>query len=107
MDLGDFRRKGVIELLIYLLQYPKGRRKVDFRKDTGINSYSALNAHKILLEHGLITGLQYLDSTTVWTLTDLGKRIAVDLEPILTFLDGIKRVNGFEMQLKNEEYPKV
>ncbi|MHA1891744.1 MAG: hypothetical protein ACTSYS_12195, partial [Promethearchaeota archaeon] len=45
-DLGILKSAGVIEILLYLKDYPCGRRKVDIRKDLGLNPATAIKARK-------------------------------------------------------------
>ncbi|MHA1679399.1 MAG: hypothetical protein ACTSUE_00170 [Promethearchaeota archaeon] len=98
-DLGILKSAGVIEILLYLKDYPGGRRKVDIRKDLGLNPATAIKAHKILSEAGFLKGLQY-DNATTYTLTEDAIIIANNLSEIKTRM---KKMEGLE-NVKEKKY---
>jgi len=85
-EMNVFKVAGVIDILIYLEKYPEGRRKVDIRTDVGLNSTTAIKAHKELRKAGFLQGLTY-DNATAWALTSIGLEIAKALKKIKKTLE--------------------
>jgi len=84
-DLTILRNAGVIEILLYLLDYPGGRRKIDIRTDLEMNPATATKAHRILSQEGFLVGMAY-QNATAYALTPVGKKFAQALRDAETVL---------------------
>lgn len=93
-DLSLLRYAGVIEIILYLLDKPKGRRKVHIRKDLGLNSVTAKNAHTILTQHAFIYGITYSDATA-YALTPEGLEVAKALRKVDKAMDKLEKSDSF------------
>lgn len=73
------RHAGVVEILLYLLKYPGGRRKIDIRTDLCMNPATATKAHRILSQEGFLRGIAY-SNATAYALTPEGRKFAETLQ---------------------------
>lgn len=73
--IPSLERTGVIPILLYLLDHPEGKRKVDFRDELGLGPGSAQNAQRICFNEGLITVSPSVDEF-LFCLTEKGRHIA-------------------------------
>ena len=89
-DITILRNAGVIEILLYLLDYPGGRRKIDIRNDLGINPATATKAHRILAQEGFLVGMAY-ENATAYALTPGGKSFAQALHEVKIELKKVKK----------------
>jgi hypothetical protein len=80
-DISILENYIVPRLLLYLLAFPDGVQRVDYRKDLEISSTSAMNAHKICFNVGLIENKKSLDKL-LFGLTEKGKKVAEKLKEI-------------------------
>jgi hypothetical protein len=93
-DLSFLQYAGVIDMILYLLKYPKGRRKVDIRKDLGLNSVTAKNAHTILTNHVFLYGISYEDATA-YALTPGGIEVAKALKKVDIAMSKLEKTKNF------------
>lgn len=103
--ISIFRIAGVIELLIYLLDYPDGKRKVDFRTDCGLNTTAAIKAQKTLLYHGLIRGIIY-QNTTMFKLSETGSIIAKLLLTIKKKMAHLEPKDEIKLEMIAKDFKK-
>jgi len=83
--LKKIKEAGIMDMLIYLYQYPNGCRKVDFRRDLKLNPKTAIKAHRILCQWGFLKQIQYQNAQT-YTLSDDGREIAKQLIALNNYL---------------------
>lgn len=78
------QKKGVIEILQFLDDEPGGKRKVDFRKELGLGSITAINAQNLMIQIGLIEVMPN-SNKFLFRLSEKGKTLVI----ILNFLQQI------------------
>ena len=78
--------KGVIQILIYLLDKTEGVQKVDLRVELGLVSNSAVKAHKICFKLGLLENIPSINKL-LFGLSEKGKKIAEKLKEIESVLN--------------------
>lgn len=108
LDVTFLRNAGVIEILIYLVNYPGGRRKVDIRTDLGLNPATATRAHRILSQEGFLVGMTYLNATA-YALSPKARKLATMLATAAKELRALgkklePRSNNMMFKMINKEY---
>jgi hypothetical protein len=109
-DLSLLRFAGVLEVILYLSNYPKGLRKIDIRKGLGLNPKTASNVYKLLEKAHLLQIIRYNDATA-FALNEYGEEIAHEVAKLNAIMDKIedkiqKTPNILEVHWEDENFPK-
>ncbi len=110
-DLSMLRKAGVVEVLLYLLSFPKGLRKNDIRLGLQLNPKTAISVQTALEKAHLLKTIRYRDATA-YKLNEFGKTLAQQLLVLNNLLDKIdKKIesegNWFEVDFQQDhEYPR-
>lgn len=103
--LSVLRVAGVMDILLYLLPFQRGRRKTEIRADIGLNPSTAVRAQRAMIEAGFLKGIVYRNANT-FALTQEGRKIALHLHQIKGIMSDLQKKGSgkLDYDINQSEY---